>query len=136
MGLAGWDHLGKEFGSVRSNRSFCSDGNVLCPCCPPATLAYWALEMWLVWWRNWTFISFQLFFPWTIFILTKFRVKGKKTDIQQGPTVQHRELCLIFCNNLNGKRVWKRTDTHICITESLCCTLETNTTLSINYTPT
>ena len=26
--------------------------------------------------------------------------------------------------------------TYVCITESLCCTLETNTTLLINYTPT
>ena len=26
-------------------------------------------------------------------------------------------------------------DTYICITESLWCTLETNTTLLINYTP-
>ena len=58
-----------------------------------------------------------------------------KIDNQQGPTVQHRELCSIFCNNLNGKRIWKRLDTCICITESLCCTPETNTTLLINYTP-
>ena len=27
-----------------------------------------------------------------------------KTD-NQGPTVQHRELCSVFCNNLNGKRI-------------------------------
>ena len=58
-----------------------------------------------------------------------------KTDNQQGPTIQHRELCSLFCNNLNGKRIWKRTDTCICITESLCCTAETNMTLLINYTP-
>ena len=52
-----------------------------------------------------------------------------KTGNPQGPSVQHRELCLILCNNLNGKRIWKRIDTCICITESLCCTPETNTTL-------
>ena len=26
-------------------------------------------------------------------------------DKQQEPTVQHREFCSIFCNNLNGKRI-------------------------------
>ena len=29
----------------------------------------------------------------------------------------------------------KRINTGVCITESLCCTPETNTTLLINYTP-
>ena len=43
-----------------------------------------------------------------------------KINNQQGPPVQHRELCLILCNNLNGKRIRKRIDTCICITESLC----------------
>ena len=38
-----------------------------------------------------------------------------KKDNQQGPTVQHRELCSILCNNLNGKRIWKRIDTCICL---------------------
>ena len=32
----------------------------------------------------------------------------------------HRELCSILCNNLNRKRIWKRIDICICITESLC----------------
>ena len=62
-----------------------------------------------------------------------------KMDKQQGPTVEHRELCSVLCNNLNGKRIWKRIDIHvytcICITESLCCTPETGTTLLINSTP-
>ena len=39
-----------------------------------------------------------------------------KMDNQQGPTVQHRELCSILCNNLNGKKFEK--DTCIGITES------------------
>ena len=39
----------------------------------------------------------------------------------------------ILCNNLNVKRVWKGTDK--CITESLCYTLETNTTVLSNCTP-
>ena len=58
-----------------------------------------------------------------------------KINNQQGPTVQHKERCSIFCNKLNGKRIGERIDTCICITESLCCTPETNTTLLINYTP-
>ena len=45
----------------------------------------------------------------------KSRPKNKKTqllhtsiykiDNQQGPSVWHRELCSIFCNNLHGKRI-------------------------------
>ena len=39
----------------------------------------------------------------------------------------------MLCNNLNGKMVWKRIDTFIYITESLCCKPEINTTLPVNY---
>ena len=35
--------------------------------------------------------------------------------------------------NLKGERTWKRIDTYIYKTESLCCTPETNTILVINY---
>ena len=48
---------------------------------------------------------------------------------QKGPTVQYKELCSIFYNNLSGKRILKRIDIFICINESLCCIPETNTTL-------
>ena len=48
-----------------------------------------------------------------------------KTGNQQGLPVQHRELCSIFFNKLNGEKIWKRIDTCICITESLCYTPET-----------
>ena len=34
-----------------------------------------------------------------------------------------------------GKATKKRVAICICITDSLCCTPETNTTLQINYTP-
>ena len=44
----------------------------------------------------------------------------------RGPSVQHREHCSIFCNNLN-ERNWTITDTCKCITKSFCCILETNT---------
>ena len=33
----------------------------------------------------------------------------RKTD-QQGPTVEHKELYSMLCNNLNGKRIRKRID--------------------------
>ena len=36
----------------------------------------------------------------------------------------------MFCNNLSGKIIWKRINR--CITESLCCTPESNTSLLIN----
>ena len=47
----------------------------------------------------------------------------------QRPTVQNRELYPIPCENLYGKRIWKRIDVWICITESLCCTVELIATL-------
>ena len=52
----------------------------------------------------------------------------KYIDNQQRPTVYHKELYSVFCNNLYGKRICKRMNICICITESLCCTSETNTT--------
>ena len=52
-----------------------------------------------------------------------------KIDNQHGPAIEHRELYLILCNDLYGKRTLKRVDICICITESLCCTPDTNTTL-------
>ena len=40
----------------------------------------------------------------------------------------------MLCNNLNGKRIWKRIGACLCgISESLHCTPETNTTLLITY---
>ena len=48
---------------------------------------------------------------------------------KQEPTVEHQELYSIFCNNLNGKDIRKRGAICICIAYSLCCTVETNTTL-------
>ena len=41
----------------------------------------------------------------------------------------------MWCDNLNGKTIQKRTDKCICINESLFCMPETNTTLLISYTP-
>ena len=54
---------------------------------------------------------------------------------QQGPTVRHRELCLVLCGSLDGRGVWGRMDTWICVAEILRCPPETITTLLIGYTP-
>lgn len=53
-------------------------------------------------------------------------------DKPQGPTVEHRGLYSISCNNYNGKESEKR----LCVytyNELLCCTPEPITTLYINY---
>ena len=44
-----------------------------------------------------------------------------KMDNQQGPTIQHRELCSMLCGSLDGWGVWGRMDKCICMAESLCC---------------
>ena len=54
-------------------------------------------------------------------------------DNQQGPTVQHMELCSMLCDSLDGREVWERMDTCKCMAESLCCPPETTTTLFIGY---
>ena len=58
-----------------------------------------------------------------------------KMDNQQGPTVQHREICSMFCGSLDGRGVWGRRDTCECMAESLCRPPETITVLLICYTP-
>ena len=49
--------------------------------------------------------------------------------------LQHMELCSVFCVRLDGRGVWGRMDTCICMAESLRCLPETITTLLIGYTP-
>ena len=58
-----------------------------------------------------------------------------KMDHQQGPTVQHMDLCSVFCGSLDGRGVWETMDTGICMAESLCCPPETITILLISYIP-
>ena len=41
----------------------------------------------------------------------------------------------MLCGDQNGKEIQKRGDICICIADSLCCTVETNTILQSNYTP-
>ena len=45
------------------------------------------------------------------------------------------ELCSMLCGSLQGRGVWGRMDTCICMAESLCCSPETTTTLLISCTP-
>ena len=47
----------------------------------------------------------------------------------------HRELCSMLRGSLDGKGVWGRLDTCICMAEYLCCPPETITTLFIGYAP-
>ena len=58
-----------------------------------------------------------------------------KVDHQQGPTIQHRELCSMSCGSLHGRGVWGRMDTCIRMAQSLCCPPENITALIICYTP-
>ncbi len=51
---------------------------------------------------------------------------------RQGPAVEPRELYSSSRDQLVEKK--KKKDTNTCITESVCCTAEINTTLYINYT--
>ena len=45
------------------------------------------------------------------------------------------ELCLMLCDSLDGRGVWERTDTCICMAEFLCYLPATIKTLLIGYTP-
>ena len=45
------------------------------------------------------------------------------------------ELCLTLCASLDGRGVWGRMDTCICMAESLLGSPKTTTTLLIGYTP-
>ena len=40
-------------------------------------------------------------------------------------TILHRERYSVVCGSLDGRGVWGRMDTCICMTESLCCTPKT-----------
>ena len=45
------------------------------------------------------------------------------------------ELCSVLCDSLDGRGVWQRMGTYVCMADSFCCPLETTTTLLIGYTP-
>ena len=56
-------------------------------------------------------------------------------DNQQGPTVQHTELCSMLCDSPDGRGVQGRMDTCKCTAESLHCPPETTTILLTSHTP-
>ena len=43
-----------------------------------------------------------------------------KMDNQEGPTVEPREPCSVLCDSLDGRGVWARMDTRVCMAEFLC----------------
>ena len=47
----------------------------------------------------------------------------------------HTKVYSILCNDLYGNRIFKKVNMCICISDSVCHTVETNTTLSIKPTP-
>ena len=69
-------------------------------------------------------------------IFSFFENEIAKMDNQQGPTVQHMELCSMSCGSLDGRGAWGRMDTSICMTESLCCSPEIVAELLTGYTTT
>ena len=64
--------------------------------------------------------------------LEKCRHAIFKIDNQQGPRAEHRELCSVLRGSLDGRGVWGKMDTCICMAESLCCPPET-VTLLVSY---
>ena len=42
------------------------------------------------------------------------------------------KLCSVLCGSLDGKGIWGRMDTYICMAKSLCYSPETITTLLVN----
>ena len=54
---------------------------------------------------------------------------------QQEPAGKHRGFCSVSCGSLDGRGVWGRKDTWICVAQSLRCLLETTTALLIVYNP-
>ena len=55
-----------------------------------------------------------------------------KTDHQQGPDVEHRELCSLLCGSLDGRGVWEKVETYMCMAESLCYSSGSIITLLVN----
>ena len=49
--------------------------------------------------------------------------------LAHGDLLYSRELSLVYCDSLCGKRIWKRMVVCTCITKSLCCTAEMITAL-------
>ena len=55
-----------------------------------------------------------------------------KMNKQQGPILQHMEFCSVLCGSLDGMEFWERMNMCVCISESICYSPETITTLLPN----
>ena len=64
-----------------------------------------------------------------------FYILSRRLDNQQGPTVKHMELYSMLWGSMDGRGVWGRIDTCVCMAESLHWSPETITTLLIGSTP-
>ena len=66
----------------------------------------------------------------------EFRISNCKllyrVDVQQSPNVKQKTIFSILRKTIMEKNIFK--NVCICVTESLSCTAEINTTLCINYT--
>ena len=56
-------------------------------------------------------------------------------DNQQGPTIQHKELCSVLCGRVDGRGVWGRVDTLYVWLSPFTVHSESTTVLLISYTP-
>ena len=56
-----------------------------------------------------------------------------KKHLEDLPTVEHRKLCSMLWGSLDGRGVWRRMGTCICMAE-FCSSLETVTALLMGYT--
>ena len=55
------------------------------------------------------------------------------TAVFNAENLQHREVCSMSRGSLDGRGVWGRMDTYVCVAESLHCAPEAITTLFIGY---
>ena len=67
------------------------------------------------------------------FGMDMYTLLSLKMEKQQGPTVEHMELCSLLCGSLDERGVWWRMDTCLCMGEFHCCPPEIITTLLIQF---
>ena len=63
------------------------------------------------------------------------KIVSQRVHMQQGPTILHREVCLMLCGSLDGRGIQGRMNTCVCVAESLSCPPETITSFLNGYTP-
>ena len=61
--------------------------------------------------------------------------KVKWITIKNRVSIYHMQLCSMLCGSLDGRGVWGKMDTCICMAQSLLCSVETIITLLISDTP-